>query len=217
MSAIPTIPVCDDLLDTAAIARAPLVGDPFTYFVVPAAIRPAAVQAINRDYPKLPGPGAHPIEGLALGGAAADFWQMLNGERFRALMSDKLGLDLTGTTIMGTMRSACEPADGAIHTDSKTKIVTVLFYFNETWPHEGGRLRLLRSGTDLEDYAAEVEPARGAMLAFCRSERSWHGHRSFDGPRRLLQMHYADAKRVERNAKKRRSVGWRLKKLLSLG
>jgi hypothetical protein len=33
----------------------------------------------------------------------------------------------------------------------------------------------------------------------------------------MLQMHYADAKRVERNAKKRRSLGWRLKKLLSLG
>ena len=115
------------------------------------------------------------------------------------------------------MRAECEQADGAIHTDSKTKIITILFYFNETWPHAGGRLRLLRSGTNLEDYAAEVEPSGGTMLAFQRSECSWHGHLPHVGPRRTLQMHFADAKRIERNAQKRKTLGWRLKKLFSLG
>jgi hypothetical protein len=30
-------------------------------------------------------------------------------------------------------------------------------------------------------------------------------------------MHYADAKRIARNAEKRKSITWRLKKLFSLG
>ena len=28
------------------------------------------------------------------------------------------------------------------------------------------------------------------MLVFRRSDRSWHGHRPYEGPRRVLQMNY---------------------------
>ena len=67
--------------------------------------------------------------------------------------------------------------DGSIHTDSKTKIITVLLYLNEAWDAAGGRLRLLRSGTDLENYVAELPPSNGTLLIFRRSDNSWHGHK----------------------------------------
>ena len=69
-------------------------------------------------------------------------------------------------------------------------MITVLFYFNQHWPHAGGRLRLLRSATDMEDYAAESVPEGGAMLAFRRTDHSWHGHKPYVGERRILQLSY---------------------------
>ena len=44
--------------------------------------------------------------------------------------------------------------DGQIHTDSKDKIITVLLYLNENWQQPGGRLRILRSGQNVDDFAA---------------------------------------------------------------
>ncbi len=61
-----------------------------------------------------------------------------------------------------TVRGRCDLSDGKIHTDSKSKIITVLLYMNETWEQADGRLRLLRSATDLNGIIVEV-PAR-----------SWH-------------------------------------------
>ena len=66
----------------------------------------------------------------------------------------------------------------------------MLVYFNEDWPHEGGRLRMLRSATDIEGYAAEIEPMGGTLLAFRRSDHSFHGHKQFVGKRRMLQLSY---------------------------
>ena len=86
------------------------------------------------------------------------------------------------------MRGRCERSDGNIHTDHWSKVVTVLIYPNEQWADAGGRLRLLRSADDLEDYAAEVSPIDGTLLAFRRSDRSYHGHARFDGERRIIQI-----------------------------
>jgi hypothetical protein len=109
---------------------------------------------------------------------------------FAAHLEDKFGMDLSGCTPTIAVRRFCEATDGNIHTDHKSKLLTVLLYFNEDWPHEGGRLRMVRSATDLEDYAAEVVPAGGALLAFRRTDNSYHGHKPFVGERRILQLSY---------------------------
>ena len=157
------------------------------------------------------------FEGLEYGPAFKAFWEEVQGPALRDAVARKFGLDLEGHPIMATARTRCEPSDGAIHTDSKTKIITGLFYFNDGWPHEGGRLRLLRSATDIEDYAAEVVPLGGTFLAFHPCGHSYHGHLPFDGGRLMVQMHYVDPKRIAKNERKRRSLKWRLKKALSLG
>ena len=48
--------------------------------------------------------------------------------------------------------------DGRIHTDSATKIITLLLYMNPGWEMAEGRLRLLRGPADLDDYVREVTP-----------------------------------------------------------
>ena len=58
------------------------------------------------------------------------------------------------------------------------------------WQADGGRLRLLRSAEDLDNFAVEVPPDAGTMLAFRCSENAWHGHKPFDGTRRSLQLNW---------------------------
>ena len=41
-----------------------------------------------------------------------------------------------------TLRGYSRKKDGKIHTDSKTKILTVLLYLNENWLDINGNLRL---------------------------------------------------------------------------
>ena len=92
-----------------------------------------------------------------------------------------------------TVRKYCERTDGNIHTDHKSKVITVLVYFNgDSWEHVDGQLRMLRSKSDIEDYVAQVPPLGGTLLAFRRTDHSWHGHTQFVGERRMVQLNYLD-------------------------
>jgi Rps23 Pro-64 3,4-dihydroxylase Tpa1-like proline 4-hydroxylase len=205
------------VFDYEAFDATPLRTDPFDSIVVANFVRPELLDAIARDYPKIEDTGSHPVESLEAGPAFQAFWKDVQSDEFRAHFEKKFGVDLTGHPMMATAREYIEATDGAIHTDSKTKVITILFYFNPEWPHEGGRLRFMRSPTDLEDYAVEVAPLDGLMLAFRVAKHSFHGHKPHAGHRRMVQVHWVDPKRIERNEKKRKSLRWRVKKLLRLG
>lgn len=203
-------------IDFEALEGATLRTDPYEHLVVPGIVPPGALEAVNRDFPLLHDAGSYPVDALSHGPAFEAFWKEVQAPEFRHAIERKFGLDLTDYPLMATVRGFCQQSDGAIHTDSKTKVITVLFYFEETWPHEGARLRILRSGEDLEDYADEVAPCGGTMLAFRRSERSFHGHKPHEGRRRTMQIHWVEPKRVQGSERKRRRLGWRLKKALGL-
>jgi SM-20-related protein len=179
------------LFDMAAFEAAPLARDPFDFLIVPGFIRPPALDALNRDFPVIEGPGNVAPDGLRYGPAFALLLEELRGAALAARLAAKFRIDLTGAESTITVRRHCEATDGHIHTDHRAKLITVLLYFNREWPHEGGRLRMLRSATDLEDYAAEAVPAGGNLLAFRRSDNSFHGHKPFVGERRILQLSYA--------------------------
>ena len=92
---------------------------------------------------------------------------------------------------MITVRGHCQKKDGRIHTDSKDKLVTCLLYLNDpSWSPQGGRLRLLRNGKDLNSTIAEVPPEGGNFVAFKRTENSWHGHEPFEGQRRYIMFNW---------------------------
>ena len=177
-------------VDPGAIDNAILQSDPFDYFVAPLFIPANALARINADYPLIESAANHDLESLKYGAAFAKFIEELTGDEVRNKIANKfdLNLDQSHTTI--TVRKYCEKTDGNIHTDHRSKILTVLVYFNEDWPHEGGRLRFLHSNEDIENYAAEIEPQGGTLLAFRRTDHSWHGHKQFVGERRMLQLNY---------------------------
>ncbi|MDR3508793.1 MAG: 2OG-Fe(II) oxygenase [Caulobacteraceae bacterium] len=183
-------------LDIEALRSAPLSHDPYDYLVVPNFVRPEVADAIGRDYPKIDKAGSFTLDDVQVSGALAELIEQLDGPEFRTAIEDKFDLDLGHLPTMFTVRGMCGAHDGQIHTDSKTKVITVLLYLNEAWAQDGGRLRLLRNGEDLEAVAAEVPPDFGTLLVFRRSENSWHGHKPFAGPRRVVQMNWVTSDRV---------------------
>ena len=207
-----TLPATD-LLDLEALRAADAAHDPFDYVIVPGFVRPDAVAAAGHDFPRIGRAGSFPLKALRYGAAFAGLIEALASAPVAALLSDKLGIAIEGRPTMVTVRGRTGPRDGFIPTDSTTKIVTMLVYLNEPWEAAGGRLRLLRSASDLEDYAAEVPPERGTMLAFRRSERSFHGHQPFTGERRSLQVNWMTDAGVMRREELRHRVSARLKQL----
>jgi hypothetical protein len=129
---------------------------------------------MNSDYPKIPTSGSFPVDQVVFGPAFQTLLNELSSDAFREAFEDKFGIDLSGRPTITTVRSRCGVGDGKIHTDSVTKIITVLIYMNAGWDQPGGRLRLLRSSDDLNDIIVEVPPIAGTLLAFKRSNNSSH-------------------------------------------
>ena len=90
------------------------------------------------------------------------------------------------------MRKFCERTDGHIHTDHKSKVITVLGLLPtiRNGTQTAAACRILRSSSSLEDYTAEVKPLGGRLLAFHRTDWSWHRHKKFVGERRMLQYNF---------------------------
>lgn len=183
------------MIDYAALERAPLERDPFDYLVVPDFVPEEARPPLERDFPRPPRAGNFRPEEAQGGPAFEALRKELESPEFARRLGERFGLDLTGLRTTTTLRRYAQASDGNIHTDSWTKVVTVLVYFNPAWPHAGGRLRLLRSPDDIEDHAAEVLPLSGTLVAFRRSERSFHGHRPFEGERLMLQLSFVQPRR----------------------
>ena len=132
-------------LDYDAFERTDLQRDPYDFLIVENFIRKDRFADVSRDFPKTPGAGSHPPSELDMHGAFQALMDELEGPRFRAAIEQKFGVDLNGRPTMFTVRGHVRGKDGSIHTDTKTKIITVLLYMNEGWESDGGRLRILRS------------------------------------------------------------------------
>jgi hypothetical protein len=203
------------MLDLAAFRATPLTPRPFPHLVVPGFLQPEALGAIHADYPRIDQPGSFPAESLTFGPAFRSLLEALQGPEMRRAFEEKFALDLRGRPTMVTVRGRCGRKDGGIHTDAVTKIITVLLYLNPTWEEPGGRLRLLRSPDDIEDVILEVPPLEGTLLAFRRSANSWHGHRPFVGPRRVVQLNWVTSAGVRRRELARHRLSAWAKRLLA--
>ncbi|MEZ5851979.1 MAG: 2OG-Fe(II) oxygenase [Hyphomicrobiaceae bacterium] len=177
-------------LNIDKLKATPVETEPYSYVVVPGFLSPETVSRINATYPRIEKGGSYPVESLEENMAIKQVIDELDGPAFQAAISEKFGVDLEGRPKMYSLRGYTRAKDGQIHTDSRDKIITVLLYLNENWQQPGGRLRILRSGTDVDDFVAEVPPDNGTLLVFKRSDNSWHGHHPFEGPRRSLQMNW---------------------------
>jgi hypothetical protein len=195
------LPIDLEAFEAAAVSR-----EPFPFALVPRFVRPEAMTAINADYPLVAHPGSFPLPTLKYGPAFASFIAAIEGPEFARLVEKKLGVDLKGRPTMVTARGVSSARDGQIHTDSRTKLVTVLIYMNNAWEAKTGRLRLLRGPGNLDDVIAEVPPDEGTLLIFRNDPNAWHGFHAFEGPRRVIQLNWVTGLGVVRREQLRHRV-----------
>jgi hypothetical protein len=201
-------PIAYELLAQVKVTR-----EPFEYLVVPGFVPHGAAMAAAAAFPGPSMPGVLPAPETPPCNAFGDLLRALRSLRLSYAMGAKFGLALDPETLMVTLRSRTRPIDGRIHTDSETKVVTALIYLNGDWSDPGGRLRLLRGPDDIEDMIAEVPPMAGTLLAFRRSDRSWHGHKPYDGERRAIMLNWMVNAATARQELRRHAVSARIKRL----
>ncbi len=196
-------------LELAVFRATPLVREPFPYLIVPGFIQREALAAVHADYPRIDRPGSFPTGALTYGPGFRALLEALQGPEMREAFAEKFQVDLRGRPTMVTVRGRCGPRDGNIHTDAATKLITVLIYMNPAWEGSGGCLRLLRSPDNIEDVLAEIPPVEGTLVAFRRADNSYHGHKPFLGPRRVIQLNWVTSRAVKvREQLRHRMTAW---------
>ena len=205
------------LLDLERLRAAPLRRDPFDFVIVDNIVRAEHLPGLLADFPAIRGHGSFPLGALRCGATFGRLAAELEGEDLRHAIERKFAIELAGRPTMITVRGKSDGKDGRIHTDSATKLITLLLYLNPVWEAEGGRLRLLRSADDLAECAAEIAPLAGTMVAFRRSASSFHGHYPHKGERRVLQLNWVSDAGVVRRELRRHRWSARLKALNPFG
>ncbi len=212
------MPTAYSCLNIDAFRVARLERQPYHYLVGDHGIQPGAVASLKADFPDIREAGFFPEEDLTARGSFATLLDEMKSEEVSRIASEKLDIDLVGRPKMITVRKLSAAKDGRIHTDSEAKIATMLVYLNESWQDSpAGRLRVLRNGTDFEDMVEEISPVIGSFFAFRRADNSWHGHTSFVGERRVVQMTWLRSQEDVERKKKRGSFSHFLKKVLRVG
>ena len=188
------------MLDQQEIEAAKLRSEPYEFAYVERAILPRYRDEVLADAPEIPDRGSYGLPNLNYGPAFGTVVRDLLSARFRSLVSRKFALDLSNNPAVIVMmgNTTGHYNEGYAHTDSRHKIATVLVGFSREWPHERGRLRVLRS-SDRDDYAFEFPPVFGHMLMFRVSDRSWHGFLPQKGKRMSLQLCFVDSEEYVRN------------------
>ncbi len=206
------------ILNLDALKNAHLKRDPFHFVVAPGVVPVETLKSLNRDYPKIDKPANYPPAELSYGPTFERLLGELNSSEFRVAIEQKFDIDLDGAPKTITVRKYSELSDGNIHTDHYSKIITVLLYFNPEWTQEGGKLRFLRSKNDIESYVQEVTPLGGTLLAFRRSNHSFHGYKRCVGERRMVQLSWVKPGKLawysQRLARFSTQTGKRLSRLL---
>lgn len=188
------------LFNLDALRDAVVKEDPYRYLVVPDFVRPDALAAIRRDFPDIGGVGPVEPHEIESGPGFEAMVRAFGSPEMQHIFADKFGHDLLGKPSVFKIRKWEVPTGGYIHTDSRSKLLAALIYFNAEWPAEGGRFRVLRSGTDMDDYAEEILPLDGTLVAFRRCDHSFHGYKPYEGERRMIQMNYVDSAKLQKSA-----------------
>jgi len=205
------------LLNLNALRNAPVQTDPYPFFTVDQSILPDDVMNVIRDLPKIQDGGSFNLDDVKYGPQFDRLLKNLDTPEFRKILCDKFDVDVMDLPMMITLRGYSRQKDGRIHTDSKTKVLTILIYLNEEWSAETGKLRVLRSKDDMEDYVAEIVPGPGTLLAFKVTDNGWHGYPAFEGKRQSIQINFLTGEGANRKHRFFHGLSAKLKKLRRKG
>lgn len=180
------------MLDLDRIRNAPVKTEPYPYFSLTDAIAADQAPALAAAFPNIDRAGAIDASQTDFGPAFGTLVEELKSDAFRRVIADKLDVDLDDRDIIINVRGLTRLTDGNIHTDTPSKLVTVLLYFN--LPGQAGEgetsLRILNNGKDIDNYVEEIPPVLGTMVAFKVTPNCWHGFKPFVGRRHSLQLNY---------------------------
>lgn len=165
-----------------------------------------------RDFPTITRGGSFNKEDLELSDNYQALHDALDSDGFRKALSEKFDVDVTSSPLMLTYRGFSRTKDGRVHTDSKTKLLTILIYFNDGWSAETGKLRILNSD-NMNDIAEEVNPTAGCMIAFKVTDNCWHGYPSFEGTRNAIQVNFLASEAASKKHKFFHKISAKLKSM----
>lgn len=201
------------LLDLSGIQKTPLETQHFPYLIMRNFIAADKLAAIQQDFPTVPGAGSYPVNTLKYGNHFQALLDELQGTELRQVIAEKFSMSLDERPTLVTIRGHSDHTDGRIHSDSKSKLITVLLYMNADWENSEGRLRLLRNPDDIDSVITEISPEQGTLLIFKVTNNSWHGHKPFIGSRRVIQLNYVLDQQVVTKELARHRFSAKLKKL----
>jgi hypothetical protein len=203
-------------LDYETVRTTAPSADPYPHLLVRHFVPADQLPGVIADLPRLSARGSFPTGSLRFGPLARALVEAMEGPTLRHAIAETFRLDLAAAPTMLTLRGQTTDRDGHIHTDSIAKRVTVLLYLNlpnDAWAAQEGCLRLLRSPTDIEDYAVEVPPVDGTLLVFLNGPTTWHGHKRHVGARYVMQLNYMTRDAKARSELRRHRVSAFLKRL----
>jgi hypothetical protein len=202
------------IIDLDVLRGAELHEDPFPYLVLENFLRADFADGVSRDFPEIRAGGSYPLQVLKYGGTFQQLIEELQSPALKTAIAEKFQIDLADRSTLITVRGIAKERDGQIHTDTKSKFVTMLLYLNPTWEAAGGRLRILKNESDLEDYVVEIPPTFGTCVLFKVTENCWHGHKAFSGARKVLQLNYVRDEAAVNWSVRRHRISAKIKNLL---
>lgn len=203
-------------IDFDRLGHATIFQEPFPLLIASGVVLPAVLEQLRTDFPPIAAGGLYPLRELHYGPAFAALVDDLLSPETESVLSRAVGVKLGECEALVTVRGRCRDRDGGIHNDSADKVATLILYLNDgEWLQPGGRLRFVRDPLDIESVIVEVPPEAGTIVAFRRTENSWHGHLPYSGVRRSIMVNWmTSAAAVEREAA-RHTLSARVKGLTS--
>ena len=201
------------ILKLDALKNAEVSHTPYPYFIVENALADSEVQAVIQDFPKIEQGGSYNIEDVEIKPNFDRFLKSLDTPEFRQVLTDKFDVNVMEHPMMVTLRGYSRQKDGRIHSDSKSKLLTVLIYLNESWDAPNGRLRILNNDNDINNYVTEINAGPGSLVAFKVTDNGWHGYIPYEGQRQSIQINFLTSEKANAKHKFFHGLSAKMKKI----
>lgn len=201
------------ILKLDALKNAEVSHTPYPYFIVENALADSEVQAVIQDFPKIEQGGSYNIEDVEIKPNFDRFLKSLDTPEFRQILTDKFDVNVMEHPMMMTLRGYSRQKDGRIHSDSKSKLLTILIYLNESWDAPNGRLRILNNDNDINNYVTEINAGPGSLVAFKVTDNGWHGYIPYEGQRQSIQINFLTSEKANAKHKFFHGLSAKMKKI----